>query len=100
MRIRQRQLKLMGTAWSVVLGVAVAIWPSGVSPLPALAQSHTFPGRLDAYLKSTVRLTDQERSILVGGAPVTKLLDSNPATEVAVFGAVWVAAPRNSMCAP
>jgi hypothetical protein len=93
MRIRQRQLKLMGTAWSVVLGVAVAIWPSGVSPLPALAQSHTFPGRLDAYLKSTVRLTDQERSILVGGAPVTKLLDSDPATEVAVFGAVWVAAP-------
>ncbi len=73
--------------------MAVAVFSSAVNPVPGFAQSHTFPGRLDAYLKKTVRLTDQERSILVGGAPVTKLLDSDPATEVAVFGAVWVAAP-------
>ena len=84
----------MGIAWSLVLGVAVAaIWSPALNPVPALAQSHTFPGRLDAYLKKTVRLTDQERSTLLSGAPVTKLLESDPATEVAVFGAVWVAAP-------
>jgi hypothetical protein len=72
MWIPQRQLICLaplGIAWSVVLGVAVAIWPSRVSPLPALAQSHTFPGRLDAYLKKTVRLTDQERGALFVGAP-------------------------------
>ena len=51
-------------------------------------ESYLFPGRLDQYLKNTVGLTDQERSALLSGAPVTKLLDSDPATEVAVFGAV------------
>jgi hypothetical protein len=83
----------MGIAWSLILCAVATIWFPGASPSPALAQGHTFPGRLDAYLKSTVRLTDQERGALLGGTPVTKLLESDPATEVAVFGAVWVAAP-------
>src|SRR5439155_5764021 len=52
--------------------------------------------RLDTYLTRVVRLTDQERRKLLGGAPVTKLLDADPGTEVAVFGAVWVAAPPAS----
>jgi hypothetical protein len=63
----------------------------GESATGARAEPY-LPRTADAYLKSTVRLTDQERSALLGGAPVTKLLDSDPATEVAVFGAVWVAA--------
>jgi hypothetical protein len=59
----------------------------------AVAQSKTFPQRLEAYLKGTVRLTEAERQALISGRPVTKLLDADPATEVAIFGAVWVAAP-------
>jgi hypothetical protein len=92
MQIRQRQFAFLTPRgiWRLALA---AIWIPALSPLPARAQSQTFPGRLDPYLKNTVRLTDQERSTLLSGAPVTKLLESDPGTEVAVFGAVWVAAP-------
>jgi len=71
-----------------VVALAVA---SGVAP-SIRAQNLRFPPRLDQYLKSHARLTDAEWASLAGGAPVTKLLDADPATEVAVFGAVWVAA--------
>lgn len=71
--------------------VAVAV-ASGVAP-SIRAPNLRFPPRLDEYLKSHARLTDAERASLAGGAPVTKLLEADPATEVAVFGAIWVAAP-------
>jgi len=56
-------------------------------PPPAL------PGPLEAYLTKYVRLTPGERTSLLGGAPITKLLDSDPSKEVVVFGAVWIHAP-------
>ena len=49
-----------------------------------------FPARMDAYITKTVQLTPAERSQLLGGSPVVKLLQSDPAREVAAFGAVWI----------
>ncbi len=61
----------------------------------AMAQSgrYRFPGRLDSYLTTTVRLSADEQQRLINGAPVTKLLEADESTEVAVFGAVWINAP-------
>jgi hypothetical protein len=51
------------------------------------------PPRLQTYLDKFVRLDGAAQARLLAGQPVTKLLDADPAKEVAVFGAVWVAAP-------
>ena len=53
----------------------------------------TLPARLDSYIKDYVKLTPEEQKRLLAGEPVTQLLESDPAKEVAIFGAVWVAAP-------
>ena len=47
------------------------------------------PAELDRYLTKYVSLTPAQRADLVAGRPVTRLLESDPAKEVAVFGAVW-----------
>jgi hypothetical protein len=52
-----------------------------------------FPGSLEAYLTSTVKLSARERQQLISGAPMTKMLDADASKEVAVFGAVWINAP-------
>lgn len=57
------------------------------------AQPRSFPARLESYLSDAVRLTGEERRRLLGGEPITKMLDSDASKEVAVFGAVWVNAP-------
>jgi hypothetical protein len=48
------------------------------------------PARMDAYITKYVQLTPAERAKLLGGTPVVKLLQSEPASEVAAFGAVWI----------
>ena len=58
----------------------------------ATPQPSAFPRALDTYLTTSVRLTPAERQSLLAGAPVTKILDADPAHEVAVFGAVWIKA--------
>jgi hypothetical protein len=78
-----------GPAWRLAIALTVA----GAAATLAGAQNPRFPPRLGEYLNSQARLTDAERVALTAGAPVTKLLDADPATEVAVFGMVWVAAP-------
>jgi len=62
----------------------VAAQPRGGAALPA---------NLEAYLTQHVRLDAAARSRLLAGEAVTKMLDSDPSTEVAVFGAVWIAGP-------
>ena len=52
-----------------------------------------FPPRLEAYLTGRVKLTGADRTSLMAGAPVTKLLDADEGNEVGVFGAVWINAP-------
>ena len=54
------------------------------------APTTTFPAPLNAYISKYVQLTPAERSRMTSGAPVVKLLPSDPAREVAVFGAVWI----------
>ena len=58
----------------------------GQSPAP-------LPARFDSYIKAYVKLTPEQQKQLLAGQPVTQLLESDPAKEVAIFGAVWVSAP-------
>jgi hypothetical protein len=51
------------------------------------------PAHLDSYIRAHVKLTPEEQKQLLAGQPVTRLLDTDPAKEVAVFGSVWVDAP-------
>ncbi len=51
------------------------------------------PERLESYIKSDVKLTPEEQKQLLAGQPVTRLLETDPAKEVSIFGAVWVKAP-------
>jgi hypothetical protein len=53
----------------------------------------SLPARLDAYLMKEAKLTSEQRKQLLAGQPVTRMLDTDPSHEVAVLGAVWVAAP-------
>ena len=51
------------------------------------------PPALDAYLTDSVHLPLPQRRALLAGQAVAKLLEVEVATEVGVFGAVWIAAP-------
>jgi hypothetical protein len=72
-----------------LVALAVLCYGSGFSVLGQTA----FPSRLDDYFTRVVRLGPQERTQLLAGAPLAKHLDADPAKEVAVFGAIWIAAP-------
>jgi hypothetical protein len=73
----------------LALGLIVTVFaqsPGGAS----------IPAQLDAYIAKYVRLTAAERSRMLSGAPVVKLLPTDPTREVSVFGAVWMkGAPRD-----
>ena len=51
--------------------------------------------QLHAYVTRHVKLTPAERTRLLAGQPVTRLMDAEPSREVAVFGAIWVDAPMS-----
>src|SRR4029453_11460207 len=70
-------------ATAVVLGGA-GPHAQGPAPLPAL---------LDSYIKAQLKLTPQQQKQLLSGQPVTQLLETDPAKEVAIFGAIWIKAP-------
>jgi hypothetical protein len=63
------------------------------------ARPAALPAGFERFLAGTVRPTPAERQQLVGGAPITKLLDADPSKEVAVFGAIWINAPRERYAA-
>jgi len=63
-----------------------------IRPASAIQPRTAFPPAMDAYLTNTARLTAAERGDLAAGKGVTKLLDADPNIEIAVFGAVWIAA--------
>lgn len=48
---------------------------------------------LDTYLADLVRLQPHERRRLLGGAPITRLLPTEQGKDIAILGAVWIAAP-------
>src|SRR3954452_22069737 len=72
-------------------------WPFAVFALvttPAAQRNpQSLPERLDSYIKKGAQLTSAEQTQLLAGQPVTRMLDADPSHEVAVLGAVWVAAP-------
>jgi hypothetical protein len=70
--------------------VAVLAAIVGCALAAAGPQPRAFPPELDAYFNDSVKLAPAERQSLLAGAPVTKMLDADPAREVAVFGAVWI----------
>ena len=61
--------------------------------------SGTLPPQLDAYVTTHLKLPLDVRARLLAGQPVTRMLEADPAREVAVFGAVWVGAPASSYVA-
>ncbi len=61
-----------------------------IEPARPSAAALQFPQRLGEYITKFVKLTPAQQTQLASGQPVTKLLDSDPAKEVSVFGAVWV----------
>ena len=75
------------------LAVACGLIPIGTPPEDSQRSSSPLPSPLDSYLATTVKPTAAERNLLVNGRPITKLLDTDASNEVAVFGAVWIAAP-------
>ena len=68
----------------------VAIVVGLVATVSSQSTTTTFPAQLNAYITKYVQLQPAERSKLLDGFPVVKLLPSDPAREVAVFGAVWI----------
>ena len=77
---------ICAAGFAAILIVVTGGAQSAQSPAP-------LPARLDSYIKAYVKLTPEEQKQLLAGKPVTQLLESDPAKEVAIFGAVWVAAP-------
>lgn len=81
--------------WRVVL-MAVAFG----AMVPANAgEVSSLPPALERFLASSVKPSRSEREHLLAGEPVTKLLDSDQTREIAVFGAVWINAPRSQYVA-
>lgn len=76
----------------LVLSLVTLASVSLISTAPALAQDG-FPPRLDAYFTKVLKLTAEEKKLLLSGAPLAKNLEADPSKEVAVFGAVWIKAP-------
>lgn len=60
---------------------------------PAATAQAAFPARLDDYFTKILQLTADERTRLQAGAPVVRNIDADPSKEVAIFGAIWIAAP-------
>ena len=81
-------LRLSSLVAIAVVGLVAAV--SSQSP------ATTFPPQLNAYISKYVKLTPAERSKMTSGAPLVKLLESDPTREVSVFGAVWIkGSPRD-----
>ena len=76
---------------SGLLLLSVAVLCSG-GAVPAAGQA-AFPSRLETYFTNVVKLSADERKALLAGSPVSRILEADPAKEVAVFGAIWIDAP-------
>ena len=74
---------------------------AAVSLLPVIAaggaagSQPSLPPALASFLTEEAHATLPDRETLLAGSPLVKLLDADPAKEIAVFGAIWVNAPRS-----
>jgi len=76
--------------------MAAVVLAAGETATSQSASGAPLPAPLNAYIAKYVQLTAAQRSQMLAGAPVVKLLPSDPAREVSVFGAVWIkGSPRD-----
>ena len=72
-----------------LLQFVVLCWGGAASAIVPAA----FPPRLEAYFTKVVKLSPEERNMLLAGSPLARNLEADPTKEVAVFGAIWIDAP-------
>ncbi len=81
-------------------GAAVALAAVSLLRMPGASAAGgaqpALPPALDSFLAEEAHASPADREALLAGNPVIKLLDADPAKEVAVFGAIWVNAPSTS----
>ncbi len=75
----------------VALALAVAATLNAHSS--ANQSAARLPAQLEEYLSKHVRLTPAQRTDLLAGKPVTRMLEADASHEVSIFGAIWVNAP-------
>ena len=73
----------------VLLAVGMLRW-SGASDA---REQGAFPPPLERYISTVIRLGADERQRLFDGGPVVRILEADASKEVALFGAIWIAAP-------
>ena len=80
--------------WLFCASVATSVLLAApVSESTQRAATTKLPSKLDRYVSRVVRPSAADRTRLLNGEPITKLLDADASKEVAVFGAVWIEAP-------
>jgi hypothetical protein len=73
---------------------AVALLPLTVAARAAGAPQ-SLPPALAPFLTEEAHATSSDREALLASTPLVKLLDADPSMEIALFGAIWVNAPRS-----
>jgi hypothetical protein len=81
--------------WSVVATLLLMSEPGRTTQNTA----STLPGRLEAYLTKTVKVTPDQRQRLLKGEPLVTLLPGDDTKEVGVLGAIWINASIHSYVA-
>jgi hypothetical protein len=77
----------------LALQLVAAAALGAVSLLPLHAAQPALPPALASFLVEDAHATEAQREALLAGNPLVALLDADPATEVAVLGAIWVNVP-------
>ncbi|HUP18769.1 MAG TPA: hypothetical protein VM778_02315 [Gemmatimonadota bacterium] len=75
--------------------LVLAAVPPGLLPGAASGgpEQTALPAALESFLTDEAHGGASDREALLAGQPVIRLLDADPTSEVAAFGAVWVNAP-------
>jgi len=73
--------------------ILAAMLVAGIATLAGQPAPHALPPKLAAYISEHVKLTADQQAQLAQGKAVTQMLEADPSREVAIFGAVWIAAP-------
>ena len=87
------------TGWNTLAICGLLATSAALVAAPRQPGTRLLPPQLDSYITNVVKLPHAARVQLLAGQPVTRMLDADPSREVAVFGAVWVAAPASGYVA-
>ena len=79
---------------AATVAAAVSLVPLTVAARAGGAQP-SLPPALASFLAEEAHATVSDRETLLAGNPLVKLLEADPSKEIAVFGAIWVNAPRS-----